>query len=840
MYHIYHSGPFQKHFSVHLVPDSTCKPPPKKKKGKNEKNTTTDPAVVAEEGGEGEGGEGEGEGNGKKRPTSRWFWHETEIDSRVPLYFLHEPRLNKHMPGMTLRWGGDGRDYLREKYIPPWKQAEKEKKKGKEKESKKKIKPRKRDMKYAPVVCHIEGDLVWRKWELEFTVLVPHPEDPVLKQVTNGKTLLGSKKEVQVFKGKSTKDKSNWVYRGLNEPGVVDGRGLISTWYPFKKKLFSWRGKGETGKEWVEREVARRAYKQEGGAVVRRESTSDIVAAENEGDVAEVVDQEQDQQSGDDHPVLLPPEKIPRHLWPIQLDPVPSFSTSTSATSPLPTSSPTTKQRDPNKGPPNPSKLTLVWSHILCREYEFTYLSTSFYWRGTRELNHYLEPDSKDPQADAAMRKRAVEEARKKKGVDLCIWAHLKLVVLIPRRVVEAWRAGDGEEGKGLGLGLLGKKRRTGSWGVGLGIGTGNGEGPAEGEFSRVKRRNSSFSSLWSGITRRNTMPGPETSLDPESSATKRNEDGEDEGNRSQTPRPIQRKPSIFSIFTPSRPTTPTTTPTTTTTTTTTPGACTPPATPSRSPTLTVSPPPSQRPSTPSRASTWGTSTTTLVPWLSRSSTFGPSKTADKGKSVMSEDCNGDETGGGGRNKREPMTEVVLARYTCVLSKRKAGRLVVDEDALGMVAGYVYGDDKVRYINPPPPSSSSSSPALKSSPSSSSLSPSEAEKKGKGKGKEIPEAGEIYPLSPPKEEQEQEGGEEEEEESASKPTTTTETETKTKAPWTASPPLQTDTLENLPTQKERLRHIIVGTCLCMVIAEKEKRDTAREIVLTILTEGQGS
>ncbi|KAF8429606.1 hypothetical protein EV426DRAFT_668039 [Tirmania nivea] len=760
VYHIYHSGPLQTHFSIHLAPDSTSKPPkPPKKKGKNGKDVkgaTTNTAVIPQILSYLVGSWGGGV-NGNKPTTSRW--QETNLDPRVPIYFLHAPRLSNHMPGMTLRWGGDGRDYLREKYTPPWRQAEKEKKKGKEKEGKGKPKTRKRDMKYAPAVCHIHGDPLWRKWDLEFTVLVPHPEDPVLKKPTGGKrdsavwfpwkeTLRNDKapqdssKEAKAFKGKHTKDKSNWVYRGLNEQGVMDGRGLISGWYPFKKGPFAWRARGETGKEWVERELARRrARRKGGGMVVRRKSTSDITAAEKEGDMqegeGEVVEQEQDQQNEDDHLVLLPPVEIARHLWPIQLNPVPS-STSISTSSPSFSSS-TTKQEDPKKGPPNPSKLTLVWSQIFSREYAFTYLSTSFYWRGTRELNHYPDSDPNNPLADAAMKKRAVEEARKKKGVDLCMWAHLKLVVVVPRRIVEAW-GGHGEGGLELGLGLLGEKRRTGSWDVGAG-------GVAERAMARVKRRNSSFSSLWSGITRRNTLANPEITPDPESSAAKSNEDGEDD---SQTPKPIQRRSPYFNIFTHSRPTTPTTTPATTTT----PSARTPPATPSRSSTLTVpplSPSPSPRPSTPSRASTWGTSASTLVPWLPRSSTFGPRK-PEKGEEL--EECNENEAEG---NEKEPMTEVVLARYSCVLSLRKAGKLVVDEDALGMVAGYIYGEGRVRYINP----------LLPNSPPSPPSSPLPEKEK------------EISITQPPGES----ASPEEEEKINSKPTHTTN------ASWTSSPPL---------------------------------------------------
>ena len=57
-----------------------------------------------------------------------------------------------------------------------------------------------------------------------------------------------------------------------------------------------------------------------------------------------------------------------------------------------------------------------------------------------------------------------------------------------------------------------------------------------------------------------------------------------------------------------------------------------------------------------------------------------------------------------------------------------------------------------------------------------------------------------------------------------------------------SPPggVEANAEEDLSTQKERLRHLIVGTGLCMVIGEKQKRDTAREIILGAATEGAAS
>lgn len=136
----------------------------------------------------------------------------------------------------------------------------------------------------------------------------------------------------------------------------------------------------------------------------------------------------------------------------------------------------------------------------------------------------------------------------------------------------------------------------------------------------------------------------------------------------------------------------------------------------------------------------------------------------------------------------------------------------MDEDALAMVAGYVYSDYKVRYINP---LTINASPSL------------EEEKE-----MEIPTSQSANQSSFP----------EEEEEIDSKPTPTTTTPTPTptpKPPWTSFHLSPTDTQESPSTQKERLRHIVVSTCLCMVIAEKEKRDTIKEIIYAAMSEAGG-
>lgn len=469
------------------------------------------------------------------------------------------------------------------------------------------------------------------------------------------------------FKGKSTKDRRNWVYKGLNERGVLDGRGVLAGWYPFKKGMFGWNMWGETGKEWIEKEAARMTAQGKEPSV-RRRSTSDLKGIEK---VDGVERQEKGAVAEDEDLVLLPPEKIPKHLWPIQLDPVPELtpSSSSSPQSPTARSEPPGKSPNPKKDPPNPSKLTLRWPHIFSREYEFTYLSTNFYWRGTHELNNYLE--DRDG-GEIKVNKQMVAEARKKKGLDWCAWAHLKLVVCLPKKVVDGW----GEEGGG----LIGKKRReSGNTGMGensdIGFGLGLGAVEREGGGGRSmrgsKRRSSSFSSVWSGIpgiTRRNTIAGGEGKQD----------EHHHQQDPPQSQKSLSRRASFLSTFSlSSRPTTPALPP------------------PQIDPLRQYSP-------SPSRSSTWGTSTSasastsTIVPWQSnRSSTslLLRSDTATNGKR--------NETPS--QAEEEEMSEIVLARYTCVVSARKAGRLLIEEDALAKVAEWVFGaaGERVRYINPP-------------------------------------------------------------------------------------------------------------------------------------------
>ena len=640
VYHIYHSGYLEESFSIHLASDSRSKPGPKK-------------SILRK-------------------------WTESDVDPRVPIYYLHRPRLYNHCPGRTLRWGGDGRDFIRERTV----------KDG----SKKKYR---RDMKYAPAICHISGDMLWRKWEIEFAVLVPRDDDPKVNRPegqeklfwrhrhswSNLKGLFHAKsaEEAKIFQGKHTKDKSSWIYKGLNEPGVIDGRGLINSWYPFRKGPYRWRAGGETGKEWVLKEAAKRK--------VRRKSTSDAGVLKNARSVDCGGMDREEVAKEDEEPVLLPPEVLPKHLLPIQLDPVPGAAVGdeNSTGSALMPAISDVPQTTPNeKGPPHPAKLELDWPKVFFRDYPFTYISVPFYWRGTSDLHEY-KPDGEGD----AITKRAVEEAKRKKGIDWCMLAHLKLVVVLPRSVVDGW----GE----VGARVLGQDICNTSGTSMDNLGKEGDTEDLEGGLKWVKRRSRSLSifSNWSESTKmRNTSPKEEREheqelqqlyqsvpLESRENVTKKSLLGsrpqnESEGNS------IRNGDSSDN-------------------------------TSQQTTNLTSNQgPPSLQPSR-TRSSTWGTcsSTSTLVwPSCRSNTTFSQVSTSTltpmikaKGKVPRMEKGKVKAPGGAyDEGSHETKVEVVLARYQCVLGQRKAGRLVVDEDVLERVAQYVYGDGrKVKVLNNP-------------------------------------------------------------------------------------------------------------------------------------------
>lgn len=864
VYHIYHSGYLDESFSIHLAPDSLSKP--RSKKGIFRK------------------------------------WTESEIDPRVPIYFLHKPRLYGHCPGLTLRWGGDGRDFIRERTVG----------------SKKKFK---RDMKYAPAICHISGDLLWRNWEIEFAVLVPRNDDPKLKRPegqeklfwrhrhswTNWHGLAHAKgtEGTKLFQGKHTKDKSSWVYKGLNEPGVMDGRGLINSWYPFRKGPYRWRGRGETGKEWVEKEVAKRK--------VRRKSTSDLGGLRDAkdvdgGDMNREDGNTVEEAREEEQPILLPPEMLPKHLLPIQLDPAPRAETEDenltgSALTPIFLDAPQTTASA--KGPPHPAKLDLGWPNIFFRDYPFTYLSVPFYWRGTSDLHEYRPTGEGD-----AITKCAVEEAKKKEGIDWCMLAHLKLVVSLPRSVVSEW----GE----VGARLLGQKAFNTSGTCVDNLGkeiSKNLEG-----VTQIKRRNRSLSicSSWSGSARRNTPPKEKQEQEQQWQQLHQNislQSREKDTENGLLDNGLQNEDGgLHTTYLSSNQ-----------------------ASPSPQP-------------PPTRSSTWGTfsSTSTLVWPRSRSNTTFSQVSMESTKTLIPVGnpkakipqiekgrCKapGSAHGGGAHETKVDLVEIVLARYQCVISHRKAGKLVVDEDILERVARYIYGDGrKVKVLNNPERESNANvvkreemekgkgkegsegrgknfeeeataarilgtdeilvegtktinsttpfltSPTLLSFPSPSleeevslrvcdglSSAATTAKTKQILGMDEIPVEGTtktvhptasfltsptLFPLSSPFSSQESSEPclaqlpSTPAEPSTSEQGTNTHTTENCKQAEDQNYQRYEDqpqgALEDLTTQRERLQHVIVATVMCLIIAEREKREVVKEILLAAATEGSSA
>ncbi|KAI5785889.1 hypothetical protein EDC01DRAFT_661859 [Geopyxis carbonaria] len=114
-------------------------------------------------------------------------------DPRSAAYYMHAPTLWGHVPPRTLRLGG---------------------------------------RKDAPVVCLIDGDMSWRRWKLDFAApACKKPRGAPMRADTTPAPL-----------------------QSLNDPGVMDPRGVQTARYPLR----SWSLPGESGKAWAREQRARR------------------------------------------------------------------------------------------------------------------------------------------------------------------------------------------------------------------------------------------------------------------------------------------------------------------------------------------------------------------------------------------------------------------------------------------------------------------------------------------------------------------------------------------------------------------------------------------------------
>lgn len=313
VYHIYHAGKRGKNFTAHSIKDT---------KLVEQLHGEIGPVVLKR--GCGSSSSTRGVNASNSLPPKKIEADDNKTDPRRAAYYLHSPFLWFHEPPQTLRFGAD---------------------------------------KNAPVVCLIEGSFFWRTWRLDFVA----PED--------GKK--GGKKCKPKGQAQETSEMSQRVdsgfdegegervdpinketerrWKGLNEPGIVDPRGVLASQYPIRT---SGHRPGETGKEYVTEEIRRRR--------------------------SSLIDPEQ-VAGGINQPRSF--SKRAREIF------FPCNSSYSTTATPLPTPEPeiltellSNSQNLPSHLRPeslDEGSVLMKWSGWLTREYEFVYKGVDLRWKGT-------------------------------------------------------------------------------------------------------------------------------------------------------------------------------------------------------------------------------------------------------------------------------------------------------------------------------------------------------------------------------------------------------------------------------------------------------------------------
>jgi hypothetical protein len=168
-------------------------------------------------------------GKSKSKKPNQIVLDDPNSDPRKPSYYLHSPRIWFKSPPETLRIEGKG----------------------------------------GPVICLLESTFFWRRWTLDF--VVPEKDEPGF--CSRFKIQRASKPEekkqpspIQTtridsgFDGSTTMSSSDeksddGITEGheisLNDPGVMDPRGVISSHYPLRSYYLP----GETGKAYIKNRI---------------------------------------------------------------------------------------------------------------------------------------------------------------------------------------------------------------------------------------------------------------------------------------------------------------------------------------------------------------------------------------------------------------------------------------------------------------------------------------------------------------------------------------------------------------------------------------------------------
>ncbi|KAI5820792.1 hypothetical protein BZA77DRAFT_299877 [Pyronema omphalodes] len=168
-------------------------------------------------------------GKSKSKKQTQIVVDDPNSDPRKPSYYLHNPRIWFKSPPETLRVGG----------------------------------------KDGPVVCLLESSFFWRRWTLDF--VVPEKDEPGFLGWFKIQRTNKSKEEKQSSSIQTTRIDSGFdesttlpsscekhddsITEGhgisLNDPGVMDPRGVISSHYPPR----SYHLPGETGKAYIKNKI---------------------------------------------------------------------------------------------------------------------------------------------------------------------------------------------------------------------------------------------------------------------------------------------------------------------------------------------------------------------------------------------------------------------------------------------------------------------------------------------------------------------------------------------------------------------------------------------------------
>ena len=359
IYHIYRNGSAHNNLSIHTVKDSSLKETLQEPDG---------PPIIIDKGDPIANRISKFKNRKSKLPAKQVKVEDPEIDPRKATYYMHSPMIYWHCPAQTLRFGPN---------------------------------------KTAPIVCLVNGGWFWRTWRMDF--VVPEKE---LKQ---------SKKQNRVdsgFADGEDEGKSEKGWKSLNEPGVIDPRGVLACKYPLRS---SGHRKGESGKKYVTEHVKRQKAVRADQQLKRSKSFSDTARrffrlntasptsvpkdkakATTESKTGSTVEPATESKTGGTEELTTESktgstgEPATESKTGGAAEPTPGSNTGGTAE---PTTEPTREEEIESMLPPGPDpedlpdhlkpesleegSLLMKWSGWLTREYGFKWGGIEFVWRGT-------------------------------------------------------------------------------------------------------------------------------------------------------------------------------------------------------------------------------------------------------------------------------------------------------------------------------------------------------------------------------------------------------------------------------------------------------------------------